>query len=52
MPQTKPLSEFNRNQMATIDEPTRTQEPLCSTHRSSQFVVVYDIERTAEDSQE
>lgn len=44
MPQTKPLSEFNRNQTSVIEDLVRTQEPLYLTRNGSQSVVVMDAD--------
>lgn len=40
MPKVKPLSEFNRNQTAIIEELERTQEPLFLTKNGHSSVVV------------
>lgn len=42
MPAIKPLSEFNRNQNAVIEELERTQEPMYLTRNGSACVVVMD----------
>lgn len=42
MPQIKPLSEFNRNQNALIEDLHRSGEPLYLTRNGSACVVVMD----------
>lgn len=42
MPQIKPLSEFNRNQNALIEDLSRSGEPLYLTRNGSACVVVMD----------
>lgn len=42
MPQIKPLSEFNRNQNALIEDLSQSGEPLFLTRNGSACVVVMD----------
>ena len=42
MPQIKPLSEFNRNQNALIEDLSQSGEPLYLTRNGSACVVVMD----------
>ena len=42
MPQIKPLSEFNRNQNALIEDLSHSGEPLYLTRNGSACVVVMD----------
>lgn len=44
MPNIKPLSEFNRNQTAVIDELHASREPLYLTRNGSASLVVMDAE--------
>ena len=44
MPAVKPLSEFNRNQSAIINELEETQKPLYLTRNGTASIVVMDAE--------
>lgn len=44
MPKVKPLSEFNRNQSAVIEELHASQEPVYLTRNGSATLVVMDAE--------
>lgn len=44
MPTVKPLSDFNRNQSAIIDELEQTQKPIYLTRNGTASIVVMDAE--------